>query len=257
MAVNLKAYAPKDLKTEEAKLKGATALGAGMLTDMLVFERVAVYLYCCGVADRVNKVNNPTKPGDLFKNFNNAFRSKENGSGRKTLSPESIDSWASSFANFYNAGTLPAEHVEAMTARVIEEAKGGFTARGAIMKKLLKTYSEKAPTDAEFVAAITPKVTVDENPLKTWAERLLEKASDTAFVKPLPDKTENPLKGFAALSATNARQRKALLALRQAIKALITSCDAPATGMTEEEEIAAIEKATAGLVTEVPTGPTN
>ena len=144
-----------------------------------MFERAATYLYCVGGADRVNKTNNPTAPGTIFRAFNTAFRSAENGSGRRQLSDESVDSWAIAFSYFYEAGKLPAEHVEPMTARLMAEAKGGYTARGSMLKKLLAKHATTPPTDAEFLAVITPKEKKgDDNPLKTEAERWLKKASD-------------------------------------------------------------------------------
>jgi hypothetical protein len=240
-------------------LKLAANIGTGVMTELSVYVRVAILNYAGGIAYRENKLQYQHDAGKFFDAFNTPFRA--NGM-REPLSDSSRDSWVIAFDHFWDAGIWTAYPMDVYVDAVLALKKGGFTSRASKLGKLMKKHKTVAPTDAEWDAILNPPEKTVENPLKVAAEKWLKAADDETLKKPLKvdGKTvDNPLKPFATPTVENARQRKALRAVRKALSDLIAACDAPVSGgMSDAEEEAFLEKAlTAGLATETPTGPTN
>jgi hypothetical protein len=236
--MDISGYSAKALKTEADMVKMAIEIGSGNLTDLSVFARFATFCYACGLRAREAKMNAAPDSGKIFTAFDSAFRDASNGF-RKALSDASVKTWVSAFGAFIEAGFWNKYDIVQYVDDVIEKADGAFTSRGAKLRKLMEKHKETAPTAEEWVAILSPTPTPDDNPLKSLATRWQGVVSDKRIEK------NDPL--AMAQAAANPRQRLALMAVQDAVKALIESCDAPAaTGLSRADEIAMLKAKLAG-----------
>jgi hypothetical protein len=225
----------KGLKDEAAMLAEATKLGTDTLTDQSVFRRFGLFCYACGDRAKANKANKMPDGTKIFTAFNTAFRDKSNGF-RKELSESSEESWASAFGAFIEAGFWTAWDITPHVEDVLNIEKMSYTSRGAKLRKLMKDHKDTPPTAEEWDKILNPPAKVDTNPLGSLAERWLTSVSDKRVKK-------NDEAAFNQ-AAANPAQRIAWIAVRDAIKALIAACEAPAegTGMTDAEEVAMLKR---------------
>jgi hypothetical protein len=242
-------YTAKALKTEADMVKMAMEIGSGNLTDVAVFTRFATFSYACGFRAKEAKANAMPDGAKLFTAFNTAFRDASNGH-RDPLAESSIKSWISGFGAFIEAGFWKAYDMTQYADDVIEKTKGPFNSRGAKLRKLMEEHKEKEPTAEEWAAILTPTPKTDDNPLKSLATRWEGVVSDKRIEK------NDPL--AMAQANANPRQRLALMAVQDAVKALKESCDvsAASTGLSRADEIALL-KAKLAASNGTPTQPTN
>lgn len=201
------------LKTVADFTKAAGVLGDNV-TEGTVMVRLANLHYSLGVWGKNDPKRNAIPDNvPVIGAFNAKYRGE--GTGRKALTGNSETTFVSTFFAFVEAGYEKRIDASPIVAWIIANAKGAFTERAAVLRKMLKHFAEA-----------TPVIQPTEELVKAWAVANAKKAAGlkekaTSVKRGVEAIFED--KAMASMIEGNSERMDAYMALIEAAEAFVAT----------------------------------